>query len=121
MKAFRTAALALAASAAIAAAVPATAGAQQIGPHGVPTYGRWQPGWDRGEVDRGHVMLGTVTGFSPFRLTLARQNGDVQTIDLKNGTIILPRGATPMTNERVAVVGYYSNGTFIANRVLIHP
>ncbi len=40
-------------------------------------------------------------------------------IDLKNGTVILPTGATPMPNEHVAVTGYWSNGTFIANRVII--
>jgi hypothetical protein len=40
-------------------------------------------------------------------------------IDLKHGTEILPTGATPTPGERVAIVGYYSNGTFIANRVII--
>jgi hypothetical protein len=40
-------------------------------------------------------------------------------IDLKNGTVILPTGATPAPSQRVAIVGYYSHGTFIANRVLL--
>jgi hypothetical protein len=40
-------------------------------------------------------------------------------IDLENGTVILPTGATPMPNERVAIIGYSSDGTFIANRLLI--
>ena len=88
--------------------------------HGAPQYQTWQPAWDRFEADRRHVMLGTVSHFEPFRLQLARRDGVVQTIDLKNGTVILPTGATPMINERVAVVGYYSRGTFIANRVIIH-
>jgi hypothetical protein len=88
--------------------------------HGVPVYHHWQAAWDRYEYDRHHVILGTVTHFEPFRLQVARPNGDVQTIDLKNGTVILPTGTTPMASERVAVVGYWSNGTFIANRVLIH-
>ena len=65
------------------------------------------------------MILGTVAGFEPYRLQLARRNGVVQTIDLKNGTVILPTGATPTVNERVAIVGYYSRRTFIANRVLI--
>jgi hypothetical protein len=116
------AALVLACSAATIA-VPASA--QEVivvdGPRAVPVYERWQPGWDRYEYDRHHVILGTVTNFQPYRLQVARRDGDVQTIDLKNGTVIRPTGATPMPNERVAVVGYYSNGTFIANRVLIHP
>lgn len=118
--------LALALSGGFVAAAAAPAGAQvdvnvQLGPHGVPNYQTWQPAWDRYQFDRRHVMLGTVASFQPFRLQLARRNGVVQMIDLKDGTVILPTGATPMTNERVAVVGYYSRGTFIANRVLIHP
>jgi len=91
------------------------------GPHNVPQYVRWQDARERYEFDRHHVILGTVTGFAPYRLQVARRVGNVQTIDLKNGTVILPVGTTPMRNELVAVVGYYSRGTFIANRVLIHP
>ena len=81
---------------------------------------RWQPDWDRDRYDRRHVILGTVSNFRPFRLQVARRNGTVQTIDLKQGTRIFPRGETPSVNERVAVSGYYSNGTFIANRVILH-
>ena len=90
-----------------------------VGPHHVPAYTTWQAAWDRDEFDRHHVILGTVTNFQPYRLHVARRDGDVQLIDLKNGTVILPTGATPMPNEHVAIVGYYSHGTFIANRVLI--
>ena len=90
-----------------------------VGPHGVPVYQTWQPAWDRYRFDRRHVILGTVASFEPYRLQVARRNGNMQMIDLKNGTVILPTGATPMLNERVAIVGYYSHGTFIANRVLI--
>jgi hypothetical protein len=85
-----------------------------------PTYRNWQPSWDQGNVDRRHVILGTVSDFKPFRLQVARRNGTVQTVDLKQGTRIFPRGETPAINERVALVGYYSNGTFIANRVILH-
>ena len=83
-------------------------------------FRRWQPDWDRDRYDRRHVILGTVSNFRPFRLQVARRNGTVQTIDLKQGTRIFPRGETPSVNERVAVSGYYSNGTFIANRVILH-
>ena len=48
-----------------------------------------------------------------------RHNGIVQTVDLKNGTRIFPTGATPAPGERVALVGYYSNGVFVANRVIL--
>jgi len=88
--------------------------------HGAPRYTTWQAAWDRFEYDRHHVMLGTVAGYEPYRLQIARRDGNVQMIDLKRGTVILPTGATPMVNERIAVIGYYSHGTFIANRVIIH-
>jgi hypothetical protein len=105
-----------------AAAAPARADEVTVvvGPHAVPMYNAWQPGWDHRQFDRRHVILGTVVDFQPFRLQVARRNGVIQAIDLKDGTVILPTGATPMRNERVAIVGYYSRGTFIANRVLIH-
>jgi hypothetical protein len=100
-------------------ALPASAQYDQYGPP--PGYTTWQPGWDQYHYDRHHVILGTVNAFAPYRLTVTRHNGNVQTIDLKNGTVIYPTGATPTPGERVGIVGYYSNGTFIANRVIIHP
>jgi hypothetical protein len=105
--------LGLFAAALAASALPASA--QVAG----PSYRRWQPAWDQGRYDKQHVILGTVSAFQPFRLQVARRDGNVQTIDLKPGTRIFPRGETPSTNQRVAVSGYYSNGTFIANRVIL--
>lgn len=87
----------------------------------VPAYTTWQPGWDTYQFDTHHVMLGVVQDFSPYRLTVLRHNGVVQTVDLKNGTIIYPTGATPTQGERVSLIGYYSKGTFICNRVIIRP
>lgn len=87
--------------------------------YGVPSYTTWQPGWDTYNFDKHHVMLGTVLSFAPYRLTVARHNGMVQTVDLKHGTIIYPTGATPTQGERVSLVGYYSNGTFVVNRVIL--
>jgi hypothetical protein len=119
---FRLTVLALLVACGMSAFVAQPASADEVviyNRHGVPVYERWQPDWDHDQFDRRHVILGTVTDFQPYRLQIARQNGNVQMIDLKNGTVILPTGATPMINERVAIVGYYSNGTFIANRVLI--
>ena len=80
----------------------------------------WQPGWDTGMYDRNHMLLGTVGSFAPFRLTLTNTQGDTMTVDLKQGTIIRPNGLTPSSGQRVAVFGYWSNGTFIANRVVLH-
>ena len=108
--------LALAGSTVVGASV--AVGAQMVNP-GWQNYHAWQPGWDNGQFDRRHVIVGTVANFQPFRLQVARRDGTVQTIDLKNGTVILPTGETPATNERVAVTGYYSRGTFIANRVIL--
>ncbi|HEY1654487.1 MAG TPA: hypothetical protein VGF86_05185 [Candidatus Tumulicola sp.] len=84
-----------------------------------PNYTTWQPGWDTYKHDKQHVMLGIVTGFAPYRLTVQRYNGTVQTVDLKNGTVIYPTGATPTAGERVALVGHYSDGTFVVGRVII--
>ncbi|MBV8636764.1 MAG: hypothetical protein JO322_01645 [Candidatus Eremiobacteraeota bacterium] len=74
--------------------------------------------WQRFEDGR-HEMAGVVTGFTPYRLTLQRGDGDVTTVDLKPGTVIRPTGATPVRGDRVALFGYYSNGTFVVNRVLL--
>jgi hypothetical protein len=84
-----------------------------------PNYTTWQPGWDTYKHDKHHVMLGVVTGFAPYRLTVQRHDGAIQTVDLKNGTVIFPTGATPTPGERVALVGHYSNGTFVVGRVII--
>ena len=87
--------------------------------NGVPTYTTWQTDWTNHQYDKKHVILGTVADFKPFRLHVSRPDGPTQTIDLKQGTTILPSGMTPMPNQQVAIVGYYSNGTFIANRVIL--
>ncbi len=87
--------------------------------YGYPTYTTWQPDWNAAKYDKHHVMLGVVTNFSPYRLTVQRRNGVVQTVDLKNGTRIYPEGATPNPGESVALVGYYSYGTFVVNRVIL--
>ncbi len=89
--------------------------------YGVPPYTTWQSDWDARKYDRHHVILGEVASFAPYRLTVIRHNGDSQVVDLKHGTVIYPTGMTPSTGERVALVGYYSNGTFVVNRVILHP
>jgi hypothetical protein len=115
------AALALLLTIGSAATVPALAQdvSVEYGPHQVPLYQTWQPRWDAYHFDHRHVILGTVASFAPFRLEVARRDGVVQQIDLKHGTVILPTGATPTSTQRVAVIGYYSKGTFVANRVLL--
>ena len=79
----------------------------------------WQNTWDTGNYDRNHILLGTVGKYAKSRLTVASVQGDTMTVDLKEGTVIRPTGATPTAGQRVAVFGYWSNGTFIANRVVL--
>jgi hypothetical protein len=100
----------------LATAAPAIAVAQQ---DDVPVYNSWQTQWDQDNYDHRHVILGTVVKFWPYRVVVQRDNGDQQTIDLTNGTTIRPTGATPNAGDHIAIIGYYSNGTFIANRVVL--
>jgi len=87
--------------------------------YGYVQYNSWQPGWDHGQYDRRHIIVGRVSGFRPYRLWVHQRNGVVRQIDLKPGTVIRPLGATPQPGNRVAVFGYYSGGTFIANRIVV--
>lgn len=104
---------------AIAMAAPALA--QECGAAGVPSYTTWQTTWNTWQYDPNHVILGTVGNFTPYRLTVLNQHGDSQVVDLKPGTAIFPTGQTPSAGEHVAIVGYWSQGTFIANRVILRP
>jgi|SRR5579862_970705 len=81
----------------------------------------WHQIWDTDNYDQQHVVVGRVTNFGGYRLTVVHRNGMKQTVDLKGGTFIYPTGATPTQGERVAMLGYYSNGTFIVNEVVIKP
>ena len=83
------------------------------------TVDAWQPGWDTGAYDRNHVLIGTVGKYARSRLTVNSAQGDSMVVDLKEGTVIKPTGATPTAGQRVAVFGYWSNGTFIANHVVL--
>ena len=88
-----------------------------------PTYNSvdaWQSTWDTGAYDRYHELLGTVGKFTANRLTITSVQGDTMIVDLKEGTVIRPTGSTPTAGQRVAIFGYWSNGTFIANRVILH-
>ena len=79
----------------------------------------WQNAWDTGAFDHNHIMVGTVGKFTNSRLTIANTAGDTTIVDLKEGTVIRPTGSTPTAGQRVAVFGYWSNGTFIANRIVL--
>jgi hypothetical protein len=113
--AISTALAALTLIAGLSAITPVAASAQAY----VPVYTTWQPAWDNYQYDRRHVMLGVVVGFSPYRVTIRRRDGFIQTVDLKNGTVIRPTGATPTPGERIAAYGYYSRGTFVVNGLVL--
>jgi hypothetical protein len=97
----------------------ALASAQAFSDPSVPNYTRWQAKWDERAFHNPHVIVGEVIDFRPFRVEIRRSTGYTQRVDLKHGTSILPTGATPTPGEHVALVGYYSRGTFIVNRVVI--
>jgi hypothetical protein len=81
----------------------------------------WVPAWDAGTYDRHHILIGTVANSQPYRLLLSPEDpdGHAMMVDLKNGTVIRPEGTTLVSGMRVAVLGYWSKGTFIANRVIL--
>ncbi len=112
-------AVALAAGLAASAGAVALAQPYPFPPPGVPVYEHWQPAWDRFVYDRNHVIVATVARFQPYRLLVRRHDGELQMIDLKNGTVIRPYGATPEPGDQVAAIGYYSYGTFVANRIVL--
>ncbi|MFY9779008.1 MAG: hypothetical protein WAJ85_00685 [Candidatus Baltobacteraceae bacterium] len=65
-----------------------------------------------------HVLVGVIRYAAPYRITLqVGPRGRTLPIDLKNGTVIRPTGTTLTPGMNVSVHGYWSNGTFIANRV----
>ena len=81
----------------------------------------WQPVWDTDRYDQQHTVVGIITHFGGYRLTVVHRSGMKQTVDLKGGTLIYPTGATPTQGEHVAMLGYYSNGTFIVNEMVVRP
>jgi hypothetical protein len=84
-------------------------------PYGPP------PPWAGGYYDMGHHELrGVITYAAPYRISLQLgRSGHIVPIDLKNGTIIRPTGTTLTPGMHVFVRGYWSSGTFIANRVSV--
>ena len=121
---------ALAAAALLAA--PAVASAQSAPPwqyqNGGWQNGQWQQNngqrhrHDRdaddnngnGRNNNGNGLSGTVSSFQPFNLYL--NNGTH--VELHQGTVITPTGATPQPGQRVRVAGHWNNdGTFSADSI----
>jgi hypothetical protein len=94
---------------------PPDAAPPDAAPPGYATPGNAAFGYDSAR----HILHGTVASFSPYRMLLARADGQTTEVDLKNGTIINPVGTTITPGMRVNVRGYWSKGVFIANRVTL--
>ena len=65
-----------------------------------------------------HDIQGVVTYFNQFNMTV-RINGVEYPVNLHQGTIIRPTGATLAPSMVVNVEGYWSGGVFYANRIVI--
>jgi hypothetical protein len=84
-----------------------------------PLPDAWDTAWDGATYDHRHYVIGTVSSFTAYRLSVARAGDEMMQIDLKKGTVIRPTGLNLAPGERVAVIGYWSKGTFIANRIVL--
>ena len=63
-------------------------------------------------------LRGTVTAFDRFNMTV-RADGQYLPVQLHQGTIINPTGLTLAPGMYVRVFGYWSNGNFEANRIVL--
>lgn len=65
----------------------------------------------------GNRLSGTVSSFSPFNLYL--QNGTH--VELHQGTVINPTGATPQPGQRAQIIGHWNaDGTFAADQINLY-
>lgn len=67
---------------------------------------------------KAYVLQGVVTYSVPFHMNI-RIHDDVYPIALHQGTIIKPTGITLAPSMVVNVAGYWSGGTFVANRIVV--
>lgn len=67
---------------------------------------------------RGNDLRGVVAGFGGYSMTLNVRRGQVP-VQLHRGTIIEPTGTTLQPGMRVNIHGYWSNGAFYANRIVV--
>ena len=66
----------------------------------------------------GYALQGVVTYSAPFHMTV-RVRDDSYAVDLRQGTVIKPVGITLTPSMVVNVAGYWSGGTFVANRIVV--
>jgi len=63
-------------------------------------------------------LQGVVTFSEPYHMRV-RVHDDVYAVSLHDGTIIKPTGITLTPTMVVHLAGYWSGGTFIANRIVV--
>lgn len=63
-------------------------------------------------------LQGVVTLSEPYHMRV-RVRDDIYAVNLHDGTIIRPTGITVTPTMVVHVAGYWSGGTFIANRIVV--
>jgi len=67
---------------------------------------------------RAYDLQGVVTFSEPYHMRV-RIHDDIYAVTLHDGTIIKPTGITLTPTMVVHVAGYWSGGTFIANRIVV--
>ena len=67
---------------------------------------------------RAYDLQGVVTFSQPYHMRV-RIHDDIYAVTLHDGTIIKPTGITLSPTMVVHVAGYWSGGTFVANRIVV--
>ena len=102
-------------------AVPALAaaligGAATIGATATPAAAQYlPPGYYYGP--RQAQVIGVVTSFYQFNMTLRARSGAFVPVQLHQGTVLIPLGLNLTPGMPVIVHGYWWNGMFYANRI----
>lgn len=67
---------------------------------------------------RAYDIQGVVTSSVPYHMNV-RIHDQIYSVSLHDGTIIKPTGITLEPTMIVNVAGYWSGGTFVANRIVV--
>jgi hypothetical protein len=86
-----------------------------IAPAAAQTY--YQPPPVRAEA-RAREVRGIVTSFYRYNMSISSRGQNVP-VQLHQGTIIEPTGAAMQPGMRVTLRGYWTNGVFVANRIIV--
>jgi hypothetical protein len=104
-------------------AVPALAasligGAGAIGATAAPAAAQYvPPGYYYYNGPRQAQVVGIITSFYQFNMTLHARSGAFVPVQLHQGTVLVPLGLTLRPGMPVIVHGYWRNGAFYANRI----